>query len=158
MNYWLMKSEPHVFSFDDLLACPKKTSPWEGIRNYQARNFMRDSMQKGDKVLFYHSSTQIPGIAGIAEVVSKPYPDPTQFDPESVYFDPKASSETIRWVMVDIRAVTKLERYLPLSELKGQTQLATMRLLQKGNRLSIMPVSKEAYQFILKLAKAPAPA
>lgn len=154
MNYWLMKSEPHVFSFDNLLASPEQTSPWEGIRNYQARNFMRDSMKKGDQILYYHSSTQIPGIAGVAEVISKPYPDPSQFNPESDYYDPKASQDNVRWVMVDIKAVRKLERYLPLAELKEQAKLKDMRLLQKGNRLSIMPVSKEEFRFILKLAKS----
>ncbi len=154
MNYWLMKSEPHVFSFDNLLASPEQTSPWEGIRNYQARNFMRDSMKKGDQILYYHSSTQVPGIAGVAEVISKPYPDPSQFNPESDYYDPKASQDNVRWVMVDIKAVRKLERYLPLAELKEQAKLKDMRLLQKGNRLSIMPVSKEEFRFILKLAKS----
>lgn len=156
MNYWLIKSEPHVFSFDDLLAAPDQTSPWEGIRNYQARNFMRDSMKKGDKLLYYHSSTQVPGIAGIAEVASKAYPDPTQFNEQSPYFDPKASQHNVRWVLVDIKALRKLERYLPLAELKKQSTLADMRLLQKGNRLSIMPVTKPEYDFIVKLAKKPA--
>ena len=152
MNYWLIKSEPHVFSFDDLLASPEQTSPWDGVRNYQARNFMRDAMKKGDRVLYYHSSTTPPGVVGIAEVASKPYPDPSQFDPESDYFDEKATQDEPRWVLVDIKAVEKLPRLVPLKEIKAEPKLSEMKLVQRGNRLSVMPVEKGAFDVIVELA------
>ncbi len=151
MNYWLMKSEPDVFSFDDLKKRPKKTEPWNGVRNYQARNFMRDEMKIGDLILFYHSSCEVPGVAGIAKVSSKPYPDVTQFDSKSEYFDPKATKESPRWFLVDVKFEKNLPRLMPLEELKKEESLSEMRLLQKGNRLSILPVTPEEYEFILKL-------
>ena len=146
-----MKSEPDVFSFEDLKKRPKKTEPWNGVRNYQARNFMRDEMKPGDLILFYHSSCEVPGVAGIAEVASKPYPDSTQFDPESDYFDPKATLEVPRWFLVDVKYHQDLKRHVALVELKQQKKLAEMRLLQQGNRLSILPVTREEFELIKKL-------
>lgn len=150
MNYWLMKSEPDDASIDDVLALPRQTIAWYGVRNYQARNFMRDAMQVGDGVLFYHSGCAVPGIAGLAEVVSTPYPDDTQFDPKSKYFDPKASREEPRWMLVDVRALKKT-RLISLAELREQEALADMRILQRGNRLSITPVSAAEWRHITKI-------
>lgn len=147
MQYWLMKSEPDEVSIDDALNAPNQTVAWTGVRNYQARNFMRDRMRSGDGVLFYHSSCAEPGIAGIAEVASTPYPDPTQFDSKSPYFDPKASPETPRWMLVDIKAVKKT-RLLPLSELRVRPELEGMTILQRGNRLSITQVTPLQWRFI----------
>jgi predicted RNA-binding protein with PUA-like domain len=152
MNYWLMKSEPDVFSFQDLKKRPDKKEPWNGVRNYQARNFMRDEMRPGDLIFFYHSSCAIPGIAGIAKVASKPYPDETQFDKKSEYFDPKATEEKPRWFLVDV-AYEQDINFISLEELKGHPELATMRLLQRGNRLSILPVTAQEFKFIMKLGK-----
>lgn len=146
-----MKSEPDVFSFNDLKKRPKKTEPWNGVRNYQARNFMRDEMKKGDLILFYHSSCPIPGVAGIARVNSEAYPDSTQFDPESEYFDPKATLEKPRWFLVDVSFEMDLEQHVSLEELKNHKKLSEMRLLQRGNRLSILPVTREEFEFIKKL-------
>jgi len=153
MNYWLMKSEPDVFSFSDLKKRPKKTEPWNGVRNYHARNFMRDEMKIGDLVLFYHSSCEIPGVAGIAKVSSSPYPDETQFDKKSEYFDPKATKETPRWFLVDVTYEEDIH-HVSLEEIRKQEKLKDMRLLQRGNRLSILPVTKEEFQFIRKLGKS----
>lgn len=147
MRYWLMKSEPAEVSIDDALAAPNQTTAWTGVRNYQARNFMRDAMQVGDGVLFYHSSCAEPGIAGLAEVASTSYPDETQFDPASPYFDPKATRETPRWMLVDIRARQKT-RLLSLAEIRQIPELSEMRILQRGNRLSITPVSTQEWQLI----------
>jgi predicted RNA-binding protein with PUA-like domain len=147
MRHWLMKSEPDEVSIDDVAAMPKKTVPWFGVRNYQARNFMRDQMQMGDPVFFYHSSCAEPGIAGIAKVASTPYPDDTQFDPKSKYFDPKATREQPRWMVVDIKLVKKT-RLVGLPELREHPQLAAMTILQRGNRLSITPVKPEEWRFI----------
>lgn len=148
-----MKSEPGEVSIDDLLAAPEQTVAWTGVRNYQARNFMRDSMRVGDGVLFYHSSCPEPGIAGIAEVVSTAYPDITQFERKSKYFDPKATQETPRWMLVDVRAVKKT-RLIPLAELREQLELESMLILKRGNRLSITPVSADEWRFITqKLVK-----
>ena len=147
MRYWLMKSEPDEFGIDDLARAPRRGSPWFGVRNYQARNFMRDQMQSGDQVLFYHSSCPEPGIAGLAEVCAKAYPDSTQFDPESKYYDAKATREAPRWVNVDVRFVKKT-RLLGLAELRRHKQLAGMRLLALGNRLSITPVDPDEWKFI----------
>lgn len=147
MRYWLMKSEPGEVSIDDALAAPDSTVPWTGVRNYQARNFMRDAMQVGDGVLFYHSSCAEPGIAGLAEVASTSYPDETQFDPASHYFDPKATREAPRWMLVDVRAVRKT-RLMPLAELRTIPELAGMQILQRGNRLSITPVTPAEWQCI----------
>lgn len=150
MRYWLMKSEPDVFSIDDLAAPPRQTEPWTGVRNYQARNFMRDEMRVGDRAFFYHSSCPEPGIAGIVEVASAAYPDATQFDRKSEYYDPKATRENPRWVLVDVRLVTKT-RLLGIAELRQHRELANMRALAKGNRLSITPVSPAEWNFILSV-------
>lgn len=151
-QYWLFKSEPGAFSWDDLVASPERTTMWDGIRNYQARNLMRDSMNPGDAVLFYHSQTGAPAVVGVAEVVSSSYPDPTQFDPDSRYFDPKASVGAPRWFLVDIRAVQPLERPVTLAELREVPELQDMNLLQRGNRLSIQPVREAEFVRILQLA------
>ncbi|HYD97555.1 MAG TPA: EVE domain-containing protein [Noviherbaspirillum sp.] len=148
MQYWLMKSEPDEVSIDDALAAPRQTVPWFGVRNYQARNFMRDAMRVGDGVLFYHSSCDDPGIAGIAEVASTPYPDDTQFDPESQYYDPKSTRENPRWMLVDVRAVEKT-RLMTLPEMRAITELADMQLLRRGNRLSITPVTPAEWRCIM---------
>jgi predicted RNA-binding protein with PUA-like domain len=145
-----MKSEPDECSIDDVLAAPGRITPWSGVRNYQARNFMRDQMQVGDGVLFYHSSCDEPGIAGLAEVASPAYPDKSQFDRKSPYYDPKSKKEEPRWVNVDVRALKKT-RLVPLAELRQQKPLAKMRLLQPGNRLSITPVSEGEWRYIQKL-------
>jgi predicted RNA-binding protein with PUA-like domain len=147
MRYWLMKSEPSVVGIDDVLAMPKQTVDWWGVRNYQARNFMRDQMQVGDGVLFYHSSCPQPGIAGLAEVAKRAYPDRTQFDPQSPYFDPKSTPENPRWVNVDVRVVRKI-RLIELGELRSCPELTNMRALQRGNRLSITPVDPAEWHFI----------
>ena len=152
MPYWLMKSEPDEVSIDDALAAPKQTVAWTGVRNYQARNFMRDLMQVGDGVLFYHSSCAEPCVAGIAEVASTAYPDPTQFDPKSKYHDPKSTQEQPRWMLVDVRAVRKT-RLLALPELRATPELADMQILRRGNRLSITPVTSAEWRCILKLLK-----
>jgi predicted RNA-binding protein with PUA-like domain len=149
MRYWLMKSEPDEASIDDLANAPKQTLPWTGVRNYQARNYMRDTMQIGDGVLFYHSSCPEPGIAGLAEVVSTAYPDPTQFDKKSPYFDPKSAQETPRWLLVDVRFVKKTP-LIALPALRAHPELAGMRVLAKGNRLSITPVTDDEWRFITK--------
>lgn len=148
MQYWLMKSEPDEASIDDALAAPGRTLPWVGVRNYQARNFMRDAMRVGDGVLFYHSSCAEPGIAGLAEVASAAYPDDTQFDPHSKYHDPKATRENPRWMLVDVRAVEKT-RLMPLAELRSHPELADMQILRRGNRLSITPVTPAEWRCII---------
>ncbi len=146
MAYWLMKSEPDAYSIDDLMRDGR--TAWDGIRNYQARNMMRDDMRIGDEILFYHSSCAEPAVVGVARVASEPYPDPTQFDRKSKYFDPKSSRDEPRWVLVDIEFVRKLERPLLLAELKERTDLEGMTLLRRGNRLSIMPVETEHWRRI----------
>ncbi|MFT4919591.1 MAG: putative RNA-binding protein with PUA-like domain [Zhongshania aliphaticivorans] len=151
MAYWLMKSELDTFSLDDLRKRPKGTEHWDGVRNYQARNMMRDQMKVGDKVFFYHSSCPQPGIAGIAEVVREAYPDSSAQNPESRYFDPKASPENPRWYMVDVRFERKFKRLIPLAELKAEPALGEMTLVQKGSRLSIMPVTPEEWRQILAM-------
>ncbi len=150
MQYWLMKSEPDEVSIDDLARAPGQTVPWFGVRNYQARNFMRDAMQIGDLALFYHSGCAEPGIAGICEVCSAPYPDETQFAADSPYYDAKAVRENPRWLLRDVRFVAKTP-YLTLGELRQVPELATMRLLARGNRLSITPVTNEEWVCIQKL-------
>jgi predicted RNA-binding protein with PUA-like domain len=155
MAYWLMKSEPDVLSIDALRKRPGKTEHWDGVRNYQARNMMRDDMKKGDLVLFYHSSCKQPGIAGIAEIVKEGYVDHTAFDPRQKYYDPKSDPAKPRWYMVDVRYKRKFKRTVSLSELRLQKKLRHMKLLQPGNRLSIMPVTKQDWDFILKLEKVP---
>jgi len=149
-----MKSEPDEVSIDDLAAAPKQTIAWFGVRNYQARNFMRDDMKVGDRVLFYHSSCPKPGIAGIARVSRLAYPDATQFDRKSKYHDPKATTARPRWVNVDVTFVKKA-RLVPLTELRAHGELASLRILQRGNRLSITPVTPAEYAFIERLTRSP---
>jgi predicted RNA-binding protein with PUA-like domain len=149
-HYWLMKSEPSECSIDDLVAAPGHTVPWTGVRNYQARNFMRDDMRSGDGVLFYHSSCPEPGIAGLAEVVGPAEPDTTQFDPRSPYHDPKSSPAQPRWLQVPVRLKRKT-RLLPLRELRAAPELATMRVLAAGNRLSITPVTPDEWRAVQRL-------
>ncbi len=151
MNYWLVKSEPDVFSIDDLAAAPKRTEHWDGVRNYQARNFMRDQMKRGDQVLFYHSNCDTPGVVGIAEVVREGYPDHTAFDPESRYHDPKSDPENPRWYMVDVKFKRKLKRTITLAELKARTDLGDFALVRRGNRLSVMPIAREHWDIVLSL-------
>jgi len=153
MRYWLMKTEPDEFSIDDLARAPRRRSAWFGVRNFQARNFMRDQMQIGDPVLFYHSSCAEPGIAGLAEVCARAHPDETQFDRKSKYYDARATRDKPRWVGVDVKFVKKT-RLLGLAELRRHDNLAGMRLLARGNRLSITPVDPEEWKFIVtKLLK-----
>lgn len=149
MNFWLMKSEPDEFSIEDLARAPKKTTPWFGVRNYVARNFMRDSMRIGDGVLFYHSSCEIPGIAGFAKVASKPYPDASQFDRKSPYYDPKSKREEPRWMLVEVKLDRKT-RLMPLEEMRTHPELAGMITLKRGNRLSITPVTEAEWKVIVK--------
>jgi predicted RNA-binding protein with PUA-like domain len=148
--YWLMKSEPDEFSIEDLARAPHRTTPWFGVRNYTARNFMRDTMKVGDGVLFYHSSCAVPGIAGIARVASEAYPDETQFDRKSPYYDPKAKREAPRWMLVDVELVKKT-RLMPLEEMRGYRELQDMVVLRRGNRLSITPVAPHEWRFILEI-------
>ncbi len=150
MAYWLMKSEPDEASIDDLAQMPGQTLPWFGVRNYQARNFMRDQMKIGDEVLFYHSSCAEPGIAGLARVASGAYPDESQFDRKGKYFEPGATRENPRWFNVDVQFVRKT-RLISIQELRAQRELTTMRVLQRGNRLSITPVTPAEWKFILKV-------
>ncbi|HHM04627.1 MAG TPA: EVE domain-containing protein [Gammaproteobacteria bacterium] len=156
MAYWLVKSEPGTFSIDDLRHSPKQTDHWDGVRNYQARNIMRDQMKCGDLVFFYHSNCKEPGIQGIAEVVREGYPDHTAWDPHSPYYDPKSCPDAPRWYMVDLRYQRKLHRVITLKELKQQPQLADMALLRRGNRLSVMPVRKQEWDCILRMERASA--
>jgi len=149
-QFWLMKSEPDECSIDDALAAPKATVPWTGVRNYQARNFMRDAMQVGDGVLFYHSSCPEPGIAGLARVASGTRPDPTQFDPTSPYHDPKSPADNPRWLLLDVQALRKT-RLISLAELRAHPALAEMRVLQKGSRLSITPVEASEWGYITEV-------
>jgi predicted RNA-binding protein with PUA-like domain len=148
MAYWLMKTEPDEFSIDDLAAAPKQTTPWFGVRNYQARNFMRDEMKVGDGVLFYHSSCPEPGVAGIAKVASKAKPDESQFDRKGEYYDPKSKRADPRWMLVDVKLVAKT-RLMPLTEMRAHDELSGMRTLRPGNRLSITPVTEAEWSFIL---------
>jgi predicted RNA-binding protein with PUA-like domain len=149
VNFWLMKSEPDEFSIEDLERAPRQTTPWFGVRNYTARNFMRDAMRAGDGVLFYHSSCPEPGIAGLAKVASKPYPDDSQFDRKSPYYDPKAKREEPRWMLVDVK-LERRTRLMPLSEMRTYPELEDMITLKRGNRLSITPVTPAEWKFILK--------
>jgi predicted RNA-binding protein with PUA-like domain len=155
MSYWLMKSEPSECSIDDLAAAPRQTVPWVGVRNFQARNYMRDQMRIGDGVLFYHSSCPEPGIAGLAEVASTAYPDATQFDAHSGYFDAKSSRAEPRWLHVDVRLVRKTA-LLSLRAMRDAPTLATMQVLRRGNRLSITPVTAQEWQAVNRLLRDPA--
>jgi predicted RNA-binding protein with PUA-like domain len=151
MQHWLIKSEPSVFAIQDLARAPRKTTSWEGVRNYQARNFLR-AMRQGDQCLFYHSNADPPGVAGVVEVVREAYPDATAWDPRSPYHDPRASPDNPVWSMVDVRLVEILGREIPLDELRGVKSLAGMELLRRGSRLSVQPVTAAEFRGILKLA------
>jgi predicted RNA-binding protein with PUA-like domain len=152
MKYWLMKTEPNVFSWDDLQAMPQQTTPWEGVRNYQARNFMRDEMKQGDRVFFYHSNVKPQVIMGIAKVVREAYPDKFAFDPASAYYDPKSSPDIPRWMMVDVQFESSFIPPITLDELKLHAmELSDMMLLQKGCRLSVQPVTSQQWQLICNL-------
>lgn len=151
MRYWLFKSEPDCFSIDDLRQRPKQIEHWDGVRNYQVRNMLRDEVKPGDRVFFYHSSCQPPGIAGIAEVVKAGYPDFTAWDIHSEHFDPKSTAENPRWYMVDIKFIEKFPRLITLDEIKRNRDLKTMLVTRKGSRLSITPVTKEEWQVVLKM-------
>ncbi|MDZ7708119.1 MAG: EVE domain-containing protein [Trueperaceae bacterium] len=151
---WLMKSEPDVYGYDDLERDGR--TPWDGIRNYQARNFMRDEMKVGDRVLFYHSNTQPPGVVGVAEVASEPYPDPTQFDEASAYHDPKSTHDQPRWMLVDVAPVRRLRRQVTLAEMKADPALSNLPLVRRGNRLSVMPIGEAEADRILAMAETPA--
>jgi len=155
VGYWLMKSEPDVFGIDHLKSRPKQTEPWDGVRNYQARNMLRDEMRAGDLAFFYHSNCAEPGIAGIVQIVREGYPDPTQFDPDAKYHDPKSEPAKPRWYCVDVRYKRHMKRPLSLAELKTYADgpLADLPLLRKGNRLSVMPVTPAQWEFILALEK-----
>lgn len=151
MRHWLMKSEPHDFSIEDLQARNQQRECWDGVRNYQARNMLRDEMKINDLAFFYHSNCETPGIVGIVKIVREGYPDSTAFDPHAKHYDPKSDPANPRWYQVDIEFVRKLRRTIALQELKRHSQLAQMPLVQRGNRLSIMPVSEAEWQFILTL-------
>ncbi len=151
MKYWLMKSEPSVFGIDHLAECVNQVEPWDGVRNYQARNMMRDEMKPGDSVFFYHSNCDVPGIVGLMEVVSEGYADFTAFDSQHRYFDPKSDPDNPRWFLVDVKLKRKFKETIPLSFLREQTALKDMKILQRGCRLSITPVAKKEWNFILTL-------
>ena len=152
MNYWLIKSEPSVFSIDDLAKCKNQTTCWDGIRSYAARNFIRDGMKLGDKVIFYHSSTEIPAAAGICEVVKEAYPDSTAFDPKNEHYDPKSKKDNPSWFMVDVKFVKKFTNAVSLEQIKKNKKLENIKLLKIG-RLSVMPVTKEEFDEIVKMSK-----
>ena len=149
MAYWLMKSEPDTYSIDDLERDGQE--PWDGIRNYQARNMMRDDMKIGDKIFFYHSNCKEPGIVGVMKVASKPYPDATQFDPDSNYYDAKSNPDDPRWCLVDVEFVRKTKRNITLTEMKAHPALDDMILTRRGNRLSVMPVGSDQWDYIMSL-------
>ena len=153
MKYWLFKSEPEEFGIDDLIKMPRKTEHWDGVRNYQARNMMRDEMKKGDQGFFYHSNCKEPGIVGIVEIVKEGYPDFTAFDKKDKHYDPKSDPDDPRWFMVDVKYVRKFKESITLNDLKEEKSLTDMPLVRRGNRLSVMPVSKKEWQHILKMEK-----
>jgi predicted RNA-binding protein with PUA-like domain len=155
MNYWLMKSEPSAFSIDDLKTMTEQTEHWDGVRNYQARNMMRDQMKIGDRAFFYHSNCPVPGIVGLMEVVREGYPDHTAFDPNSKYFDEKSNPDKPRWFMVDVKYIRHTKRVIPLDELKALAALENLPLVRKGNRLSLMPVSETEWHYILSIEDRP---
>lgn len=150
-KYWLIKSEAEVFSIDDLAKAKNQTTHWDGVRNYQARNFIRDDMKLGDKIIFYHSNSEPTGAAGICEVAKEAYPDSSAFDPKDVHYDPKSKKESPAWFMVDVKFVKKFSRVIPLNEIKANKKLQKMRLVQPGNRLSVMPVEKSEFEEIEKM-------
>ena len=152
-SYWLMKSEPDTFSIDDLAQRPKQIEPWDGVRNYQVRNMFRDQMKQGDLSFFYHSSCPEPGIYGVMKIISNAYPDPTQFDPKSDYYDAKSTQEDPRWLLVDVQFERKLDKPVLLSELREhEAKLAGLRVLEKGTRLSVTPVTAPHWKYVCKLA------
>jgi predicted RNA-binding protein with PUA-like domain len=151
MNHWLLKTEPDTFSFADLKTRPKRTEPWNGVRNYQVRNMMRDEMQPGDLGLFYHSSCEVPGVAGVVRIVGKARPDPTQFDPKSEYYDKGSRKEDPRWLLVDVAWEADLARFVSLDELRAEPRLADLLILRRGNRLSITAVSKRDFDLICRM-------
>jgi predicted RNA-binding protein with PUA-like domain len=153
LNYWLVKTEPEEFSINDLKSRPGKTEHWDGVRNYQARNFMRDQMKKGDKVFFYHSNCDLPGIVGIATVIREGYPDHTAFDSKDKHYDPKSDPANPRWYMVDVKFVQKFKTTISLKQLKEHKALQSMQLLRKGNRLSVMPVTEKEWNYIINMAE-----
>lgn len=153
-QYWLMKSEPDCFSIDDLEKRPEKTAPWDGVRNYQVRNMFRDDMKRGDLAFFYHSSCEVPGVYGVMEIASTAYPDPTQFDPKADHYDPKSKPEEPRWLLVDVKFKRKLRKPVTLVELRAREKaLKGLRVLETGSRLSVTPVRKEHWDYILELSK-----
>jgi predicted RNA-binding protein with PUA-like domain len=151
-QYWLIKSEPEVFSIDDLAKAKNQTTYWDGIRNYQARNYIRDEMKIGDKVIFYHSNAEPPAAVGICEVVKEGYPDFTAFDPKNIHYDPKSKKDSPTWFMFDVKFVKKFSKSVSISEIKSNKKLQKMKLVQTGNRLSVMPVTKEEFEEIEKMA------
>lgn len=153
IKYWLVKSEPDVFSWNDLKKCKNQTTYWDGVRNYQARNFLRDEMKKGDLVLFYHSNADPLVVMGICEVVKEGYPDHTQFDPDNAHYDPKADPKSPTWYMVDVKLKKEFKNPVTLDEIKLNPKLKNMKLIQRGNRLSVMPVTKEEFDEIVKMGK-----
>jgi predicted RNA-binding protein with PUA-like domain len=153
MRHWLLKTEPGVFSFDDLLQAPGRTAGWDGVRNYQARNFLRDQMKKGDRVLIYHSSAEPPAVVGIAEVAREGYPDPSQFDAKGDHHDPESDPAEPRWFQVDVRAVRKLPRQVTLEEIRKEKSLAKMPLVQRGQRLSVQPVAPAEFERIVRMGE-----
>ena len=150
-SYWLMKSEPDVYSYAHLEAAPKQTTLWDGVRNYQVRNMMRDEMKVGDLILYYHSNTKPPGVVGVARVVKEGYPDPTQFDPKDSHFDPKSQEANPRWFVVDIQAVAALKSYVSLDDIKANGKLADMAVVQRGQRLSVQPVAAAHFREVLRM-------
>ncbi len=152
MKYWLMKSEPQVFGIDDLISRPHQTEPWDGVRNFQARNFMRDDMVVGDRAFFYHSSCPSPGIAGLVEISKNAYPDKTQFDTSSKYFDPKSTISKPRWFNVEVKFLKKIP-LISLDKIRSNSKLSTLQILRRGNRLSITPITKEEWSEILKMCQ-----
>jgi predicted RNA-binding protein with PUA-like domain len=151
MRHWLMKSEPDVFSFQDLQRAPRRRTLWDGVRNYQARNLLRDEIAVGDGVLYYHSNASPPGVAGVARVVRAGYPDPTQFDPDDAHFDPASKRESPRWFAVDVEAVEALPEFVSLERLREEPGLASMGVLRRGNRLSVQPVEAAEWRLVLAL-------
>ncbi|MCX7876811.1 MAG: EVE domain-containing protein [Melioribacteraceae bacterium] len=150
-KYWLMKSEPDVFSIDDLAKSKNQTTYWDGVRNYQARNFIRDEMKIGDKVIFYHSNSKPPAAVGICEIVKEAYPDFTAFDPESPHYDPKSKKDNPAWMMVDVKLVMKFKNFVSIDIMRQNKKLKKMQLLQRGNRLSVMPITKDEFDEIVKM-------
>lgn len=153
IKYWLMKNEPEDYSIDDLMAAPDQTTTWDGVRNYQVRNFMRDEMNPGDMAFFYHSNCAVPGIVGTMEIVSEAYPDHTAFDPSAKYYDSKSDPENPRWLMVDVQFRRKLDNMVSLADLRAEKSLVEMRVLQRGNRLSVTPVTLAQWNRILEMAE-----